>query len=140
MRMSISALWEFLKGVEYFQAGAAEIFVISGYDDQIVPASRGGDIAIFDGHPKAGFFEQYLLLGPDVRDGNIESMDAPMHRLDQTPEPRLQRLSLPAFPAAHPVSQLGNRNCARVATVFFMSQPCDDPFVAIAFCRLAQHV
>ena len=80
-------------------------------------ASGRGDVAIFNGHPVTSLFEQTLLIGPDERQGDVEAVDASVHRLDKAREPGLERLALPAFLAPNPVGELRDDDCARVAAI-----------------------
>ena len=53
--------------------------IIAGRDGQPVATCRGGDVAILDGQRPAGLVQLPLLFRPDVRDGDVEPVNPPMH-------------------------------------------------------------
>src|ERR1700722_7044799 len=101
---------------------------------------RGRDIAVFDGHPLAGFVEEPLLVSPHVRYRDVEAVNSPVECLHQAREPQLKSLTVPSVFRAHPIGQLGNDNRASVTAVLFFLKPRDHPRVAVPLGRLTDDV
>ena len=96
-----------------------------------------GSRAVFDGHTLAGFVQQALLLCPHVGNGHVEPVNSLLERVHQPRQPGLQHLALPSILGAR---QLGDNDGARVTAVLFLSEPGDDPSIAVALGGLAEDV
>src|SRR4051794_16249226 len=131
---------QLLEGVEYFETWPTEILVVARCDGQAVLPGGGGNVAVFDRHRLTSFFQQMLLIRPDMGDADIESVNSPLHRLNQARQPRLQLRLLPALFDAHPIGQLRDDHRARVAAILLLPKPGDHPRIAIALRRLREHV
>src|SRR5439155_213773 len=132
--------WEFFEWVEDLQTRTAKIPVVSGRDRESISSRRGSDVAVLNRHPTAGLFETMILVGPDVRDRDVEPMNAALHGIRQAGEPRLEGDALASVFASNPVGQLCDDHCARVAILLFPFQPRDEAVVAATFCGLADDV
>src|SRR6476646_1835990 len=102
----LSLRWQLLEWVEYFDPWPAEILVVAGGDGQPVLSGGGGNVAVFHRHRLPSFFQQMLLIRPDMGDADIEPVNAPLHRLDEARQPRLQLRLLPPLFVANPIGQL----------------------------------
>ena len=135
-----SGILEVFERIEDFQSGPTEILLVARRDGEPVSSCRGGNVAVLDRHPATCFFELMLLLGPDVRHGDIEPVDATLHRVHQPSQPCLELLALTSFFRPDPVRQLRDYDCARVALVFLAFEPRDNLRVTAALGRLANDV
>lgn len=129
----------FLERVEDRQSGSSEVFVVPGDGRESVAACGRGDVTVFHGRSLARIFQKGLLLGPNMRDREIETVNAAAHGVDEPGPPSLQRRPLPALFAAHP-GELGDDDGAGGAPILFPLQPRDDSRVAVPPRRLAEHV
>src|SRR5215207_5194565 len=73
-------------------------------------------------------------------DRYVESVNAAVKRVNETRQPRLELLSLPAFLGAHPVCQLCDDDGACVATILLGFEPCNYLRIALLLSRLADDV
>jgi hypothetical protein len=103
-------------------------------------ASGGRDIAVFDWHPLAGLLKQELLVGPNMRGGNVERENPAFHCLDTLRQPRLEPIPRLTLLAANPISDLRENYRARVTFALLTLDPCDDRSVPVCLHRLAQYV
>jgi len=131
---------QLFKRIEDLQARTAKVFVVAGDDGEVVPASRSRDVAVFNRHAPAGPFQLPLLFGPNVRDRSVETENPSVQRCHEASQPSLQRLSLLALFATHPVSKLREDHRAGVAIVLFSLQPSCCAWVAVALGRLTQDI
>src|SRR4051795_2072345 len=131
---------QLLEGVEYFETWPPEILVVTRCDGQAVLPGGGGNVAVFDRHRLTSFFQQMLLIRPDMCDADIESVNSALHRVDQARQPRLQLRLLPALFVAHPVGQLRDDYRARVAAILLLPKPGNHARIAIALRRLREHI
>src|SRR5271157_2062557 len=97
-----------------------------------MPARSRGDVTVLDRHGFPSPFQQNLLVGPDVSDADVESINAAFQRLDEIPQPFLEHFALSSFLASNPVGQLGNDNCACVSLRLFALKPGDHLRVSVA--------
>ena len=69
---------------------------------------------------------QVLLLGPDMGDRHVESVNAALKSVYESGQPGLARLTLSPLFGADPVRQLGNDYGTRVTAILFFLEPRDD--------------
>src|SRR3989442_218605 len=133
-------LTQLFERIKYFESGTLEVPIVACRDRQ--PMAPGGrrDVAVFDGHTLAGFFEQALLLSPDVCNRHVEPVDSSLECVHKPRQPGLEDLTLPSVLGAHPVGQLGDDDGARVTAVLFLFEPSDDPCIAVPLGRLADDI
>src|SRR5438270_11305332 len=131
---------QLLEGVEYFETWPTEILVVARCDGEAVLPGGGGNVAVFNRHRLTSFFQQMLLIRPDMRDADVESVNSPLHRLDQARQPRLQLRLLPALFVAHPIGELRDDYRARVAAILPLPKPGDHARIAIAPRGPREHV
>src|SRR4051795_1679281 len=137
---SLPLRWELLERVEYFETWPTEVLVVAGCDGQAVLPGGGGNVAVFNRHRLTSFFQQMLLIRPDMGDADIESVNSPLHRLNQARQPRLQLRLLPALFDAHPIGQLRDDYRARIAAILLLPKPGNHARIAIALRRLREHI
>src|SRR5580704_1399753 len=133
-------LRQLLEWIEDLQSRTPEVPVVASGNRQTVSPCRGRDVAIFDGHPLAGFVEEPLLVSPYVRYRDVEAVDSPVQCLHQAREPQLQSLTVPSVLGAHPIGQLRNDNRAGVTAVLLFLKPGDHPGVAVPLGWLTDDV
>ncbi len=137
---SLSLFGVFLEWVEYLESWTTEIPVISCHNRKIMTARRGGDIAVFDRHSLASQLKSSLLVCPYMGHRDIETVDAPVHRLDKPRKPCLQAISrIPVF-APNPIGELRDHDSTRVTIVLLDLEPCNYSRIAVLPCWLTQHV
>src|SRR5688500_14762043 len=83
------SLREFPERVEHLGPGSLEVSIVPRGNRQSVSSRRGRDVAVLNGHALARLFEESLLLDPDVRDRDVEPMNATVQCVDQPGQPRL---------------------------------------------------
>jgi len=84
---------ELLERIENLDPGASEDSVVARRDREATASGGRGDVVVFDRHALSGFIELALLLCPDVRNGHVEPMDAPVQGFHKPCQPGLEDLT-----------------------------------------------
>ena len=101
-------------------------------------SGSGRYVTVFGRHGLAGFIQKPLLIGPNVSNRNIETVNSTLQCVHKSRQPFLEGLALASFFCSHPVGQLRDDDCARIAAVLFLFESLpmpDEPEGAIGFQR-----
>ena len=133
-------LRQLFEWIEDLEPRPLEVSIVPRDDHKSVAARGCRDVAVLNRHALSRLVEQTFLLRPDVGNRHVEPVDTSMQRVNQTPEPRLQCLTLSAFFCSNPVRQLRDNDGTRVAPILLRFEPGNDLRVAVPLRWLADDV